>query len=165
VFYPVMSIVSKVTPTPFDLNPPNPLNKPVEARVGYRAVLQSAREEGRRRGWDAPPGSIFYSSPWGIYGVSFFQPGGDHGAAGVGPRVLYYDGINGRLVGDRQPWKGTPADLFVQAQFPLHSGRILGLPGRILISVMGLVVAALSITGLVIWERKHRARRRSQTIR
>ena len=56
------------------------------------------------------------------------------------------------------PWQGTAADIFVQAQFPLHSGRILGLPGRILISLMGLVVAALSVTGVVIWARKRRAR-------
>jgi uncharacterized iron-regulated membrane protein len=48
----------------------------------------------------------------------------------------------------------------VQAQFPLHSGRIVGLPGRILISIMGLVVAALSVTGVVIWWRKRRARLR-----
>lgn len=59
---------------------------------------------------------------------------------------------------ERVPWKGTAADIFVQAQFPLHSGRILGLPGRILVSVMGLVVAALSVTGVVIWYRKRRAR-------
>ena len=163
IFYPAMSTISKVTPTPFDLRPPNPPGKPIEAKVSYRTVLEKAREEGRRRGWAEPPGSLFYSSPWGIYGVSFFRPGGDHGAAGVGPPILYYDGVRGGLIGDRQPWKGTPADLFVQAQFPLHSGRILGLPGRILISAMGLVVAALSITGLVIWERKRRARRRSRT--
>ena len=35
---------------------------------------------------------------------------------------------------------------------------ISGLPGRILISAMGLVVAMLSATGLVIWLRKRRAR-------
>ena len=46
----------------------------------------------------------------------------------------------------------------MQAQFPLHSGRIVGLFGRILISIMGLVVAALSVTGVVIWWRKRRAR-------
>ncbi len=65
---------------------------------------------------------------------------------------------DGRFLGDRVPWQGTAADIFVQAQFPLHSGRILGLPGRILISLMGLVVAALSVTGVVIWARKRRAR-------
>lgn len=104
---------------------------------------------------------MFYSQAYGIYGVSFFKPGDDHGAGGVGPAVLYFDGIDGRLLGDRQPWKGTAADIFVQAQFPLHSGRILGLPGRILISAMGLVVAMLSVTGVVIWWRKRSSRARA----
>ncbi len=44
------------------------------------------------------------------------------------------------------------------AMFPLHSGRILGLPGRIMVSVIGLMVAILSVTGMVIWARKRRAR-------
>ena len=59
--------------------------------------------------------------------------------------------------GQRLAWIGTAADIFVQAQFPLHSGRIVGLPDRILISVMGLAVAALSVTGVVIWWRNRRA--------
>ncbi len=72
VFYPVMSTISKVTPTPFRCAPPNALDKPIEAKITYPAVLETARREGQRRGWTVPPGSIFYSSPWGIYGVSFF---------------------------------------------------------------------------------------------
>ena len=74
--------------------------------------------------------------------------------------ILYYDGKDGRYLGDRQPWNGTVADIFVQAQFPLHSGRILGMPGRILISAMGLVVAMLSVTGIIVWWRKYNSRRR-----
>lgn len=62
------------------------------------------------------------------------------------------------MLGDEQPWAGTAADVFVQIQFPLHSGRILGLPGRILISIMGLVVALLSVTGVYIWLKKSKAR-------
>ncbi len=77
--------------------------------------------------------------------------------AAFDPRVLYFDSSDGHYLGDHQPWKGTAADLFVQAQFPLHSGRILGLPGRILISLMGLGTAILSITGIVIWWRKRAA--------
>jgi len=41
---------------------------------------------------------------------------------------------------------------------PLHSGRIVGTPGRVLISLIGIFVAALSVTGVVIWARKRRAR-------
>src|SRR3546814_17840536 len=71
---------------------------------------------------------------------------------------MYFDGKDGRYLGEYLPWKGTAADIFAQLQFPLHSGRVLGLTGRIIMSLMGLVVAALSITGIVIWARKRRAR-------
>ncbi|WP_426193950.1 PepSY-associated TM helix domain-containing protein [Massilia sp. DWR3-1-1] len=158
VFYPVLKTVSTVTPSPFDTIAPHDADHPIEPAVAYPAIVQTASAEAARRGWPAPAGAVFYSPEFGVYGVSFFQPGDDHGAGGVGPPYLYYDGA-GRLLGERQPWKGTVADIFVQAQFPLHSGRILGLPGRILISLMGLVVAMLSVTGVLIWWRKRAARR------
>jgi uncharacterized iron-regulated membrane protein len=158
VFYPIMSKVSKVTPSPFDLRPPVDHHSPIIATRTYAQVLDTARAEAAKRGWPAPAGGMFYAQEWGIYGVAFHEPGGDHGAAGVGPPYLYYDGKTGALLGDSQPWKGTAADIFVQAQFPLHSGRILGIPGRILISLTGAVVAALSVTGVVIWVKKRRAR-------
>jgi hypothetical protein len=50
---------------------------------------------------------------------------------GVGHPALYFDAQDGKLLGDRIPWQGSVADVFVQAQFPLQSGRILGMPGRI----------------------------------
>jgi uncharacterized iron-regulated membrane protein len=158
VFYPVMSKVSQVTPGPFDVRKPRDHDDPIIPQLGYAPVIATASAEAQKRGWDAPAGSVFYSPDYGIYGVAFHEPGGDHGAAGVGPPYLYYDGVTGAMAGAHQPWKGTVADIFVQAQFPLHSGRILGVPGRILMSLMGIVVAALSITGVVIWQRKHAAR-------
>jgi uncharacterized iron-regulated membrane protein len=157
VFYPLMSMVSQGTPDPFATRMPTDKHQPIEPAIGYAEIVDRARAEGARLAWPEPVGSVFYAPQWGIYGVRFFV-GDDHGAAGVGPAALYYDAADGRLLGDRQPWKGTVADIFLQAQFPLHSGRILGLPGRVLISLMGLVVAALSVTGVVIWHRKRRAR-------
>ena len=157
IFYPVMSKISQVTPTPFDVRKPADPNSPIVPRIDFETIVSRAAQEGRLRGWDAPVGDVSYSTGYGIYGAAFYHAGDDHGAAGVGPPQLYFDGMDGRL-GQSLPWEGTAADLFVQAQFPLHSGRILGLPGRILISFMGLVVAALSSTGLVIWWRKRAAR-------
>ena len=161
VFYPVMSKVSQVTPSPFDLRAPRDRHQPIEPAVSFEQVVQKAKAEADRRGWSEPAGSVFYTPQFGVYGVQFFHPGDDHGAAGVGPARLYYDGSDGRYLGDRQPWKGSAADIFVQAQFPVHSGRILGLPGRILISLMGVVVAALSVTGVLIWSKKRRAVRKN----
>lgn len=157
-FYPLMSTISKVTPSPFDLRAISDKYRPLDPKIGYAEVFDVARKEGARRGWAEPVGGLSYAPRYGIYSAMFFHPGDDHGAAGVGPARLYFDGNDGRLVGDRQPWKGTAADIFVQAQFPVHSGRILGVPGRIMISVMGLVVATLSVTGVVIWYRKRRSR-------
>lgn len=167
IFYPIMSKISEVTPGPFDVRTPRDHDDPILPRLGYAEAIGKAQAAARRRRWSEPAGGAFYSPEYGIYGIGFYKPGGDHGAAGVGPQYLYYDGVTGQPAGAYEPWKGTIADIFVQAQFPLHSGRILGLPGRILISFMGLVVAALSVTGVVIWWRKRQARtfrRRRSTV-
>lgn len=163
VFYPLMSQVSQVTPGPFETRTPTPPDQSVASAVSYADILHRARSEAARRGWQEPAGSVFHASAFAAYGVSFFHPGGDHGSGGMGVKTLYLDSQDGRLIGDRVPWQGTAADVFVQLQFPLHSGRILGLPGRILMSVMGLTVAMLSVTGIVIWLRKRRARRLAAT--
>jgi uncharacterized iron-regulated membrane protein len=42
----------------------------------------------------------------------------------------------------------------------LHSGRIFGRAGRIAITLLGLAIATLSATGVMIWARKRAARRR-----
>ena len=158
VFIPLMSQVSQVTPGPFETRTPTAFNKPITPRVTFAEVIQKASGEARRRGWEEPVGSVFYAEQFGVYGVSFFHPGGDHGSAGVAPARLHYDGTTGEYLGAKVPWKGTAADIFVQIQFPLHSGRILGLPGRILISLMGIVVAMLSVTGVYVWWKKRKAR-------
>jgi len=166
VFYPVMSQISQVTPGPFELRTPVSHDNPIIPIVGYAEIQGLAQVEAQSRGWTLPVGGMFYSPEFGVYGVGFYEAGDDHGAAGVGPPYLYYDGLTGAYAGQHLPWKGTAADIFVQAQFPLHSGRILGLPGRILISITGLVVAALSVTGVVIWWKKRQARvRRRAAVR
>ena len=158
VFYPIMSTVSQVTPSPFDQRTRTPKHEPITPAIQFDEVINQAQADAKRRGWDEPVGSAFYNQNFGIYGVQFYHPEDGHGAGGVGHKRLYYDGTDGRYLGDRQPWKGTAADIFLQAQFPLHSGRILGMPGRILISAMGVVVAMLSITGVIIWWRKRSSR-------
>ena len=159
VFFPAMTAVSNVTPSPFDTRTPTDKHKPIAARIGFERALEIGRKGAAARGWDGKASEMYYANQYGIYGVIFPRPGDGHdGIGGVGHRELYIDGLDGRILGDRRPWHGTAADIFVQAQFPLHSGRILGIPGRILSSLIGLVVATLSMTGLVIWWRKRAAR-------
>lgn len=158
VFFPAMSLVSSVTPGPFETRPVSPLNRPIEPRIGFAQSIDLAHDRAKEQAWERPPGGVFYARNMGFYSVAFFHPGADHGSGGMEIANMYFDGADGRYLGDYLPWRGTAADIFVQLQFPLHSGRILGFTGRVLMSLMGLMVAMLSVTGIVIWVRKRRSR-------
>jgi uncharacterized iron-regulated membrane protein len=159
VMRPLVSLFSTLSPSPFTRTP-NPPDQPIEPMVDRRTILQSAIIEAEKRGWRLPPGGIFYDSEVGVYGVIFFEPGNDHGDVGLGNPSLFFDGKDGTSVGANVPGEGSAGDIFMQAQFPLHSGRIVGLPGRIFVSVMGLLVAMLSVTGVIIWQKKRWARKK-----
>ncbi len=161
VMRPLVSVFSTLTPSPFDSRVAAPPAQPIEPRVGVAEVVARAEAEARRRGWTDPAGAVFLSTEFGLYGVGFFQPGLDHGDGGLGNPWLYFDSRSGGPAGAEVPGTGSAGDLFMQSMFPLHSGRILGLPGRILVSLMGVAVATFSVTGVMIWLRKRRARARS----
>lgn len=158
VMRPLLETVSTLTATPFDTRTPRAPEQVGEPRLSREQIVALGAQEGRRLGLTEPVGGVFYSGMFGVYGVGFFQPGNDHGDVGLGNAWLYFDADSGAYEGGKIPGRGSAGDVFLQAQFPLHSGRILGLPGRILISLMGVLVAMLSVTGVVIWARKRKAR-------
>jgi uncharacterized iron-regulated membrane protein len=120
-----------------------------------------AADAARREGVKAPAGDLFYVPAAHMYAIGYFAPGEEHGDAGLGNPWLYFDARDGTVVSRQIPGRGSAGDVFMQAQFPLHSGRIVGLTGRIMVTILGLVVAMLSATGLIIWLRKSRARQLS----
>jgi uncharacterized iron-regulated membrane protein len=158
-----MSLVSDVTPSPLDERTPSAHHRPIAPAMSFSDIAPAASRLAQDKDWTAPLGSLWYAREFGVYRAEFFTAAEGHGAGGVGHKALWFDGDSGEYLGEFIPWQGTAADIFVQAQFPLHSGRILGLPGRILISIMGVVVAVLSITGVIIWWRKVRARERRKS--
>jgi uncharacterized iron-regulated membrane protein len=159
LFRPIVSYLSPLTPTPFEQRQAQPPDVPIEPTLSFAEAAERASTEAARRGWSHTPGGVFYNPAYGIYVVDFLASQHDH-SAGLGPPFLYFDGQDGRLLGARVPGEGTTGDVFLRLQFPLHSGQIAGLPGRIVICLTGLVVAMLSVTGVVIWWKKHTARRR-----
>ena len=158
VIRPIILSLSTLTPTAFDTRTPKTPAQATDARISREQAVALAAAEGHRRGWSLPVGGVFYSSAFGLYGAGFFEAGNDHGDVGLGNAWLYFDADTGQPTGAKIPGIGSAGDLFMQAQFPLHSGRILGVPGRIMISLLGLAIAMLSVTGIVIWARKRRAR-------
>ncbi|MBU7441013.1 PepSY-associated TM helix domain-containing protein [Paraburkholderia fungorum] len=161
VVRPVVSMFSTLTPDP--INNPEILRKPQpgDQVLSRERIVRLAEQAGKAQNLTVPPGGVYYAELLHAYGVGFYAPGNDHGDLGLGNPWMYWDAATGKPLGAQIPGKGTAGDIFMQVQFPLHSGRILGLGGRIVISAMGIAVAVLSATGLLIWLKKLNARRRS----
>lgn len=74
--------------------------------------------------------------------------------AGTG---VWFDGDSGAFAGLLLP-SGQNAGMTVSMWlFALHMARVWGLPFKIFVCLMGLVVAMLSVTGVYIWLKKRRA--------
>jgi uncharacterized iron-regulated membrane protein len=160
VVRPIVSLLSPLTPTPFSNPALAGTPQPGKPDLTREQVLEAAGRIAAEKHLSAPPGAIFYASSLHTYGVGFFAAGKDHGDGPFGNAWIYLNAQTGQPTGATIPGKGSAGDLFMQAQFPLHSGRIAGLGGRIAVSALGLAVAVLSATGLMIWLKKLEARRR-----
>jgi uncharacterized iron-regulated membrane protein len=56
------------------------------------------------------------------------------------------------------PTDERAGDAVTRWLYDLHMARVFGLPFRVLVCAMGLAVAALSVTGVIVWWKKRRAR-------
>jgi uncharacterized iron-regulated membrane protein len=158
VFRPVVERFGAVTPNPFAalprFEPPhaNPKLDWDEAVAMARASLAEPM-----RSW--PVRGVFHASESNAYAVTLTEQGGRNTALRLGSEQVFVNADTGQRLATVSYGSGTAADKFLAWQYPLHSGQIAGLPGRILICVAGLAVAALAVTGLVVWGSKRRGRR------
>jgi len=81
----------------------------------------------------------------------------DEGAA----TTLLFDG-NGKLISFSVPTGQNAGSTINSWIFALHMAQIWGMPFRIFVTIMGLVITMLSVTGVYIWLKKRKARRISQ---
>lgn len=75
-------------------------------------------------------------------------------------RLITIDANSGAILADQHAASGSAGDIFMLWQYPLHSGKAFGWPGRIVIFLSGIMLTAICVTGLLIWWRKRRARSR-----
>ncbi|HEV2651196.1 MAG TPA: PepSY-associated TM helix domain-containing protein, partial [Rhizomicrobium sp.] len=163
VFRPLLGSIVKLSPSPLEIAAARPRSKAGAATVSFDRAIARARSSVHG---EFTPRLIFHVAEYGAYGVGYSRAGED-GENGLGNSYVYVDDRTGAVVAREAMGEGTPGDVFAQAQFPLHSGRIIGLPGRVLIALLGLCVAGLSVTGVYIWARKShwfaRSRRKAVT--
>ncbi|WP_291385151.1 MULTISPECIES: PepSY-associated TM helix domain-containing protein [Achromobacter] len=155
LFRPALSAVSTLTPIPTASTPV--AERDALPLVGFDAIRARANAHAQAQGWPQRVSGVSHFSELGLY-LALLWPSHHDRGRGLGAPMLYYDAHTGALVGVTQPGRGTAADVFTQMQFPLHSGQIGGLAGRVAVAGLGLVVAMLSVTGVVIWWKKRRSR-------
>lgn len=74
-------------------------------------------------------------------------------------RQIAIDQYSGEILDARAPDKRRSAgETFLDWQWPLHSGKAFGWPGRILIFLCGLSCPVIYITGVIRWLQKRRAK-------
>lgn len=56
--------------------------------------------------------------------------------------------------------EASAGDKLYRMNYDIHTGSILGLPGRIIVFLASLIIASLPVTGMIIWWRKKKKRRK-----
>ncbi len=155
VFRPVVHVFSPTTDPPYK---EPALSQPVrEPALSWGDAIARAEADMDASGREhAGVAYMNHSAARAYYTVSF-RTARDLAPDRSGARI-YVDSRTGEIRHREMVGEGTAGDILMEWQFPLHSGHAFGLAGRIIIFVAGLVITALSVTGIIIWLRKRRAR-------
>ncbi len=81
------------------------------------------------------------------------------------PKVLdmgcvVIDPSDGKILQIKDPAHGSGGDVFMQWQWPLHSGLAFGWTGRILVFITGLICPLVFVTGVIRWLQKRKVKYR-----
>lgn len=156
VFRPVVRLFAPITPNPLQALPRRASPVPAPA-LAMQAAVERARVH------LPPPARSFL--PWyashvphlGVYRVAFKEDGMRERLLRLRYEQLFIDDQTGELKSISGYDSGTGADRFLIWQYPLHTGRVLGWWGRVLVSLAGLLTASLCVTGLLVWWTKRAA--------
>jgi uncharacterized iron-regulated membrane protein len=100
--------------------------------------------------------ALSYRPAVGAY-VYYFSTDRDFTERG-GRSLVVFDGDSGELRKLLLPQGANGANTFTEWMIALHMGRVWGLPYRMAVTAIGLIVTVLSVTGVLIWMRKRQAR-------
>lgn len=140
----------------------DPAIAPLQAReIGRRLIAEQAllrgfsveREEG-----------LGYDPRRGVY-TYLVRTSRDIRERHGGNTRLFLDGDSGEFRGLYLPTGEAAGDTFTSWITTLHLAAIWGWPLQLLVCLMGLVITALSVTGVVIWWKKRVARTRPRAAR
>lgn len=100
---------------------------------------------------------IYFPTPSdGVYRVIMRQSGDVRRTSGS--TQLWIDSYERTVRAVQEPKTMSSGEAFISWMFPLHNGEAFGLPGRIIVFVVGFTPFILYVTGLIVWWRKRKAR-------
>jgi len=130
---------------------------PLDAHAALALGLQRLATLGARQGFSLQqPTGLSYDASTGAYTL-YARTSLDRSDR-EGATALTFDARNGDVLDLHRPQGVTRADGFVAWINMLHMAEVFGLPYRIFMSLLGLGVAALSVTGVMIWMKRRSAR-------
>lgn len=144
-------------PTAFNSIPAEIRSKPPQAGQQalslstVEAIVQERYPSGRLWMLDGP------KSPEGVYKV--MKKDVTELSRFIGYRDVAVDQYSGEIVKVYDKSAGSSGDIFLDWQWPLHSGYAFGWTGRMLVFLSGLVCPILYVTGVIRWMQKRRAKR------
>lgn len=147
VFRPALSALLPTSPSIWDRPAPSVTPSVI---IDWDVAVARAQAEARRRGWFDPVSLVYAARDQGLYMVRF----GRKHQPGFGDSSIFVSGTNGRILFVERAGGGKAGDVVADLMFPIHTGQVAGIAGRILICIAGIVVALLSITGITIWWKK-----------
>lgn len=126
--------------------------------TGARLIAEQASLHGFKAG---DPISVGYIAVSNLY---FFEVRGsrdlfERSPKGGGTSVTFA-ADTGTLIDFSQPTGEHTGNTVESWLYALHMARVFGMPYRIFVCASGLLIATLSVTGVYIWWKKRRARRR-----
>lgn len=155
LFRPVVELFSPLRMTVFEQTAKPSPGTPV---LSFDDAAANAANAGRMLFKDPAIAYISHAPSVGVYGVAVAERRGNP-RNGMGPSWFYIDDQSGQVVDRDVMGSGTAGDVFLQAQLPIHNGRIAGDIGRALMAAFGIAVALLSVSGVYLWWRKRFARK------
>jgi uncharacterized iron-regulated membrane protein len=100
------------------------------------------------------PTALIYRREHGVY---YYRVHSSRDVVRYGETTVAVDGTTGALVGVEIPTGHRSGNTFTSWIKGLHMAMFGGLPWRLFVSLMGLVVVTLALTGVLIWRRKRLA--------
>jgi uncharacterized iron-regulated membrane protein len=74
-----------------------------------------------------------------------------------GASLVYVSALDGSILADQPAQNASRARAFMQSLYPLHTGQIGGLAGRVTLFVSAAGLGALIVLGWMLWRRRSQA--------